>query len=122
MQLRFPQQQIGTIATSTFPFIDHDGMPFAAAWSELRLNPGTHNPFIPALRGITGLDEVLSMRAYRLAGVPTPPATWVHLGVIAGAEEVRSLRLRAFAATAGSGAGPSGPTPASAGTPSACRA
>jgi hypothetical protein len=54
------------------PFVDHDGVPFRAGWHELRLNPGTHNPFIPVLRGITGLDEVLSLRAYRLAGVPTP--------------------------------------------------
>jgi hypothetical protein len=70
------------------PFVDHDGLSFGAAWDELRLNPGTHNPFIPVLRGITGLDEVLSLRAYRLAGVPSPPATWVQFRVVAGADEV----------------------------------
>src|SRR5262249_38129911 len=70
------------------PFVDHDGVAFPAGWHELRLNPGTHNPFIPVLRGITGLDEVLSFRAYRLAGVPSPPATWVQFRVVAGAEEV----------------------------------
>src|SRR5262249_45534967 len=43
---------------------------------------------IPVLRGITGLDEVLSFRAYRLAGVPSPPATWVQFRVVAAAEEV----------------------------------
>jgi hypothetical protein len=70
------------------PFVDHDGVPFGAGWHELRLNPGTHNPFIPVLRGITGLDEVLSLRAYRLASVPTPPATWVQFRVVSGAAEV----------------------------------
>jgi hypothetical protein len=70
------------------PFRDHDGVPFHTGWHELRLNPGTHNPFIPVLRGITGLDEVLSLRTYRLAGVPSPPATWVQLRVVSGADEV----------------------------------
>jgi hypothetical protein len=70
------------------PFVDHDGVPFRPGWHELRLNPGTHNPFIPVLRGITGLDEVLSLRAYRIAGVPSPPATWVQFRVVTGAEEV----------------------------------
>ena len=40
-------------------------------------------PYAPVLRGVTGLDEVLSMRAYRLAGVPSPPATWVQWRVVA---------------------------------------
>jgi hypothetical protein len=70
------------------PFVDHDGVPSRAGWHELRLNPGTHNPFIPVLRGITGLDEVLSLRAYRLAGVPSPPATWLQFRVVSGAVEV----------------------------------
>jgi hypothetical protein len=70
------------------PFVDHDQISFPGKWEELRLNPGTHNPFIPVLRGITGLDEVMTMRAYRLAGVPSPPATWVQWRVIAGADEV----------------------------------
>jgi hypothetical protein len=70
------------------PFVDHDGVPFSAAWDEIRLNPGTCNPFIPVLRGIAGLDEVLSFRAYRLAGVPSPPATWVQWRVVTGADEV----------------------------------
>jgi hypothetical protein len=70
------------------PFVDHDGLPFPAALDELRLNPGLCNPFIPVLRGISGLDEVLSLRAYRLAGVPSPPATWVQWRVVTSADEV----------------------------------
>ena len=63
---------------SALPFQDHDGVPFPATIRTLNLNPGGSTPHIPVFRGITGLDEVLSLRAYRLAGVPTPPATWVQ--------------------------------------------
>jgi hypothetical protein len=70
------------------PFVDHDGIPFPASFDSLKLNPGGSTPYIPVLRGISGLDEVLSMRAYRLAGVPSPPATWVQWRVVDGAEDV----------------------------------
>lgn len=70
------------------PFADHDGLPFPAAVDGLNLNPGGSTPYLPVHRGISGLDEVLSMRAYRLAGVPSPPATWIQWRVVSGAEEV----------------------------------
>jgi hypothetical protein len=70
------------------PLVDHDGVPLPAAVDTLNLNPGCSTPYLPVLRGIAGLDEVMSMRAYRLAGVPSPPATWVQWRVVAGADEV----------------------------------
>lgn len=70
------------------PFVDHAGVPFPAPIGSLNLNPGCSTPYMPVLRGIAGLDEVLSMRAYRLAGVPSPPATWVQWRVILDADEV----------------------------------
>lgn len=70
------------------PLVDHDGVPFPAACDSLNLNPGGSTPYLPVHRGITGLDEVLSMRAYRLAGVPSPPTTWVQWRVVDGADEV----------------------------------
>lgn len=70
------------------PLVDHDGQPFPDELDSLNLNPGGSTPYIPILRGIAGLDEVLSMRAYRLAGVPSPPATWIQWRVVTGAEEV----------------------------------
>ncbi len=70
------------------PLIDHDGLPFPASFDSLNLNPGGSTPYLPVHRGISGLDEVLSMRAYRLAGVPSPPATWVQWRVVTTAEEV----------------------------------
>ncbi|MGC4004920.1 MAG: CotH kinase family protein [Pirellulales bacterium] len=69
------------------PLVDHDGVPFPDACDSLNLNPGGSTPYLPVLRGVTGLDEVLSMRAYRLAGVPTPPATWIQLRVVDAADE-----------------------------------
>jgi hypothetical protein len=72
----------------TVPFQDHDGIRFPDAIQSLNLNPGGSTPYLPILRGITGLDEVLSLRAYRLAGVPTPPATWVQWRVVQAANEV----------------------------------
>jgi hypothetical protein len=70
------------------PFVDHDGVPFPASVGNLKLNPGCYTPYLPLLRGVAGLDEVMSMRAYRLAGVPSPPATWVQWRVVTGADEV----------------------------------
>jgi hypothetical protein len=70
------------------PFVDHDGVPFPDACGSLDLNPGGCTPYLPVLRGISGLDEVLSMRAYRLAAVPSPAATWVQWRVVDRAEEV----------------------------------
>ncbi|MFO0875856.1 MAG: choice-of-anchor X domain-containing protein [Gemmataceae bacterium] len=69
-------------------FLDHAGVPFPAGLSSLNLNPGGSTPYLPVLRGIGGLDEVMSMRAYRLAGVPTAPATWVQWRVVTGADEL----------------------------------
>lgn len=70
------------------PLIDHDGVPFPDTCDSLNLNPGGYTPYMPVLRGITGLDEVLSMRAYRLAGVPSPTSTWIQWRVVTGPEEV----------------------------------
>jgi len=69
------------------PIRDHDGNPFPAPVNSLNLNPGGSTPYLPVHRGISGLDEVLSMRSYRLAGAPTAPATWVQWRVVSGAEE-----------------------------------
>jgi hypothetical protein len=70
------------------PMIDHDGIPFPSACDSLNLNPGGSTPYLPVHRGISGLDEVFSMRSYRLAGVPSPPATWVQWRVVMSVDEV----------------------------------
>ena len=70
------------------PLVDHDGVPFPHTCDSLNLNPGGSTPYLPVLRGIAGLDEVLSMRSYRLAGVPSPLVTWVQWRVVDGSDEV----------------------------------
>lgn len=70
------------------PMANHDGTPFPHTCNSLNLNPGGSTPYLPVLRGISGLDEVLSMRSYRLAGVPSPQATWVQWRVVYNIEEV----------------------------------
>ncbi|MFT3882146.1 MAG: CotH kinase family protein [Gemmatales bacterium] len=72
------------------PFVDHDGVPFPELCSSLNLNPGGSTPHLPVHRGISGMDEVLSMRAYRLAGVPSSPATWVQWRVVDRPDEVNA--------------------------------
>ncbi|WP_425617962.1 lamin tail domain-containing protein [Anatilimnocola sp. NA78] len=57
------------------------------AWSGVDLNPGTYTPYIPIHRGISGLDEALSFRAYQLAGVPSSSTHWVHFRVVDAAAE-----------------------------------
>ncbi len=69
------------------PVVDHDGVEFPGKCDSLNLNPGGSTPHLPVHRGIGGLDEVLSMRAYRLAGVPSPPATWLQFRVVASPDE-----------------------------------
>src|SRR6185436_16144455 len=69
------------------PLVDHDGVPFPSAFDTLNLNPGGSTPYLPVHRGISGLDEVMSLRAYRLAGVPAAQATWVQWRVVTSEKE-----------------------------------
>lgn len=70
------------------PLVDPAGASFPATFDSLNLNPGGSTPYLPVHRGISGLDEVLSMRAYRLAGVPSPTSTWAQWRVVTGEAEV----------------------------------
>lgn len=69
------------------PLTDNQGRAYQKPWNGVDLNPGTHTPYIPVLRGIAGLDEALTFRAYQLAGVPSSSTHWVHFRVIDGANE-----------------------------------
>jgi CotH kinase protein len=70
--------------------IDQDGVAWPHDCDSLNLNPGGSTPHLPIHRGITGLDEVLSMKAYRLAGVPAPSVMWMQWRVVTGAEEMNA--------------------------------
>jgi hypothetical protein len=69
------------------PLTDNQGRRYQKPWNGVDLNPGTHTPYIPVQRGIAGLDEATTFRAYQLAGVPSSSTHWVHFRVIDGANE-----------------------------------
>lgn len=64
------------------PLTDNRGRHYRVAWNGVDLNPGTHTPYIPVHRGIAGLDEATTFRAYQLAGIPASSTHWVHFRVI----------------------------------------
>ena len=46
------------------------------------------SPWAPVNRGLAGMDEAVSFRAYQLAGVPSASTHWIQLRVIARTNEV----------------------------------
>jgi hypothetical protein len=70
------------------PLQDNRGRPYRKKWTSVDLNPGTHTPYSPVHRGIAGLDEAVTFRAYQLAGVPSSSTHLVHFRVIDAAKEV----------------------------------
>ena len=74
-------------ADHAVPLKDDAGKPYLTKWTGVDLNPGTHTPYLPVLRGIAGLDEALCFRSYQLASVPSSSTHWVHFRIIDGAAE-----------------------------------
>src|SRR5690606_17648286 len=65
---------------------DQRGRPLPHGWDSFNLN-ACASPWAQVNRGMAGIDEALSYRAYELAGVPTPEVIWIHFRVIDDAEE-----------------------------------
>ena len=55
-------------------------------WSGFNMNPCA-SAWAPVNRGMAGMDEALSYRAYQLCGVPSPDTFWIHFRVIDAANE-----------------------------------
>jgi len=55
-------------------------------WHSLDLN-ACASPWVQMNRGMAGLDEALSFRAYQLAGVPSALTHWVHFRVVSSTAE-----------------------------------
>ncbi len=62
------------------------GRPYRLPWKGFNLN-ACASPWAPVNRGMAGLDEAVSYRAYQLAGVPAPNTHWVQLRVVDDEEE-----------------------------------
>lgn len=65
---------------------NHLGEPYVRAWDHLNLS-GCASPWVQINRGMAGMDEAVSFRAYHLVGVPSPNTHWIHWRVISRAEE-----------------------------------
>ena len=65
---------------------DNGGQKYKHPWDNLTLN-ACASPWAQVNRGMAGMDEAVSFRAYQLAGVPSPNTHWVHFRVIDSAEE-----------------------------------
>jgi hypothetical protein len=65
---------------------NHRGEPYARPWDHLNLS-GCSSPWVQINRGMAGLDEAVSFRAYHLAGVPSPETHWIHWRVVSRAAE-----------------------------------
>ena len=62
------------------------GHNYRATWNNFNLN-ACASPWVQVNRGMAGMDEVVSFRAYELAGVPAANAHWIHFRVLDAPEE-----------------------------------
>ena len=65
---------------------DHWDRAYAKPWDHLNLS-GCASPWVQVNRGMAGMDEAVSFRAYQLAGVPSANTHWIHFRVLSRAEE-----------------------------------
>ena len=72
--------------THEFTPKNHWGQPYVRPWDHLNLS-GCASPWVQVNRGMAGMDEAVSFRAYHLAGVPSPNTHWIHWRVISRADE-----------------------------------
>ncbi|MBI3869444.1 MAG: lamin tail domain-containing protein [Verrucomicrobia bacterium] len=72
--------------THEFQARDNYGRAYSQAWGEFNLNGGSC-PWIAANRGMGGIEECISFRAYELLGVPSPKTHYVSLRVVDNALE-----------------------------------
>lgn len=72
--------------THEFTPRNHWGEPYVRPWDHINLS-GCASPWVQINRGMSGMDEAFSFRAYHLVGVPSPNTHWIHWRVISRAEE-----------------------------------
>ena len=62
------------------------GREYPHTWNNFDMN-ACASPWVQINRGMAGMDEAVSFRAYLLAGVPSTSTHWVHWRVISRADE-----------------------------------
>jgi hypothetical protein len=65
---------------------DQWGKPYAETWNSFAMN-ACASPWVQINRGMAGLDEAISFRAYQLAGVPASDCLPISFRVVTTAEE-----------------------------------
>ncbi len=77
-----------------FNFLPAHEMPMRDQWGRLRKESwnsfsmnGCASPWVQENRGMAGLDEAISFRAYQLAGIPASDCQPIHFRVVSSAEE-----------------------------------
>ncbi len=65
---------------------DQWGKPYGSTWNSFAMN-ACASPWVQINRGMAGLDETISFRAYQLAGLPASDCLPVQLRVVSSAEE-----------------------------------
>jgi len=70
------------------PFRARDlwGRPYVAPWRSMSFT-ACASPWAQVNRGMAGMDEAVSFRAYHLAGVPAANTHWIQFRVVSGADE-----------------------------------
>ncbi len=69
-----------------FPARDDWGYPYRSTWRVMNFS-ACASPWVPANRGMAGLDEAVAFRLYALAGVPSSKTSFVQFRVIDEVEE-----------------------------------
>ena len=69
-----------------FPARDLWGRPYTGPWNNVSLT-ACASPWAPVNRGMAGMDEAVSFRAYQLAGVPSANTHWIQFRVVSGKDE-----------------------------------
>jgi len=67
--------------THKFKLRDDYGRPYSRDWDEINLE-GCSSPWAAVNRGMAGVEEAVSLRAYQLAGVPAPNFHYFQFRVI----------------------------------------
>ncbi|MFT7172898.1 MAG: hypothetical protein ACI9NQ_001115 [Paracoccaceae bacterium] len=71
----------------SFEARDNFGKKYLRPWDELTMNANA-SPWAAVNRGMSGLDEALSYRAFQIAGMASPNTNYLHFRVIDEADEV----------------------------------
>ncbi len=74
-----------------FQAVDNWGRPYSETWDTLNLN-ACASPWAAVNRGMSGIDEALSMRLYELSGTSAPSTHFLHFRVIDDAAETATTQ------------------------------